>query len=168
LQKFARSMQRPAKRLSPDATRALREHSWPGNVRELEHAIEHAMVLSQKDVITATDLPFARQPTSLREPESPTASGASGRATPAAAEGAGSATSAMGPAGTTGPLPGTAMLADLADEPYAEAKRRLVALFDETYTGELLRRTGGNMSEAARRAGLDRSNFRRLLKRHRD
>jgi DNA-binding NtrC family response regulator len=56
--------------------------------------------------------------------------------------------------------------ADLAGLPYAEAKRRLVTLFDETYTGELLRQTGGNMSEAARRAELDRSNFRRLLKRH--
>lgn len=62
----------------------------------------------------------------------------------------------------------SAMLVDLADAPYADAKRSLVALFDETYTGELLRRTGGNLSEAARRAGLDRSNFRRLLKRHRD
>ena len=54
------------------------------------------------------------------------------------------------------------------DEAYAEAKRRLVSLFDETYTGEILRRTGGNMSEASRRAGLDRSNFRRLLKRHKE
>jgi DNA-binding NtrC family response regulator len=61
-----------------------------------------------------------------------------------------------------------ALLADLASVPYAEAKRRLLELFDETYTAELLRRTGGNTSEAARRAGLDRSNFRRLMKRHRD
>jgi DNA-binding NtrC family response regulator len=60
------------------------------------------------------------------------------------------------------------MLTELAELPYAEAKRRLVGLFDETYTGELLRRTGGNMSEAARRAGLDRSNFRRLLRRRKD
>jgi DNA-binding NtrC family response regulator len=58
------------------------------------------------------------------------------------------------------------MPADLADLPYAEAKRRLVSQFDENYTRELLRRASGNMSEAARRAGLDRSNFRRLLKRH--
>jgi DNA-binding NtrC family response regulator len=43
-----------------------------------------------------------------------------------------------------------------------------VSLFDESYTGELLRQTGGNMSEAARRAKLDRSNFRRLLKRHKE
>jgi DNA-binding NtrC family response regulator len=64
--------------------------------------------------------------------------------------------------------PAAAILADLADVPYAEAKRGLVTMFDETYTGEMLRRTGNNLSEAARRAGLDRSNFRRLLKRHRD
>jgi DNA-binding NtrC family response regulator len=66
-------------------------------------------------------------------------------------------------------LPHTrALLADLVMLPYADAKRRLVALFDVTYTTELLSKTNGNMSEAARRAGLDRSNFRRLLKRRRD
>lgn len=64
--------------------------------------------------------------------------------------------------------PTRGMLADLARLPYTEAKRRLLSLFDETYTAEVLRGTGGNMSEAARRAGLDRSNFRRLLKRHKD
>ena len=60
------------------------------------------------------------------------------------------------------------LMSELAGLPYAEAKRRLLALFDESYTGELLSKTSGNMSEAARRAGLDRSNFRRLLKRHKD
>jgi DNA-binding NtrC family response regulator len=60
------------------------------------------------------------------------------------------------------------VLAELAELPYSEAKRKLLALFDETYTRDLLRRASGNMSEAARRAGLDRSNFRRLLKRRRD
>jgi len=59
-------------------------------------------------------------------------------------------------------------VAELAELPYGEAKRRLVAMFDETYTAELLQKTGGNMSEAARRAGLDRSNFRRLCKRSKD
>jgi DNA-binding NtrC family response regulator len=59
-------------------------------------------------------------------------------------------------------------VAELAELPYGEAKRRLVAMFDETYTAELLQKSGGNMSEAARRAGLDRSNFRRLLKRSKD
>jgi two-component system response regulator HydG len=30
---------------------------WPGNVRELENAIEHAVLLSRSDQITAKDLP---------------------------------------------------------------------------------------------------------------
>lgn len=63
---------------------------------------------------------------------------------------------------------GEIVLSELAALPYAEAKRRLVTHFDESYTGELLRKSGGNMSEAARQAGLDRSNFRRLLKRRRE
>ena len=32
---------------------------WPGNVRELENAIEHAVALSEGDVIELDDLPAA-------------------------------------------------------------------------------------------------------------
>jgi two-component system response regulator HydG len=153
LQKFGRSMHREPKHLAPDTVRALREYEWPGNVRELEHAIEHAMVLSQRDVISVSDLPFVRASGTLRE----------AAVSPWAGRSNGLPLEAGQASGST-----SAMLSDLAELPYAEAKRRLVALFDETYTGEILRRTSGNMSEAARRAGLDRSNFRRLLKRHKD
>jgi DNA-binding NtrC family response regulator len=55
---------------------------------------------------------------------------------------------------------------DLSELPYPEAKRRMIERFDDAYTSRLLSRTGGNLSEAARLAGLDRSNFRRILKRH--
>jgi DNA-binding NtrC family response regulator len=156
LQKFARSMHREPKKLAPETVRALRDYDWPGNVRELEHAIEHAMVLSPKDVISPFDLPFVRPSGTFRD-------GATMPGIGPSASGAGSTEG-----GHDGGDPTRALLADLAELPYAEAKRRLVALFDETYTGEVLRRTGGNMSESARRAGLDRSNFRRLLKRHKE
>lgn len=53
----------------------------------------------------------------------------------------------------------------LVDLPYREAKLRALAAFEESYFTELLERTGGNISEAARQAGLDRSNFRRAAKR---
>ncbi len=160
LQKFARSMQREQKRLGPEATRALREYDWPGNVRELEHAIEHAMVLAQREIIAASDLPFVRHPAHFREtPASPGASG-SGPASPRSLDSATMAASTS--------FDSVRGLGDFAELPYAEAKRRLLALFDDSYTRELLRRASGNMSEAARRAGLDRSNFRRLIKRRRD
>ncbi|HVR19279.1 MAG TPA: sigma-54 dependent transcriptional regulator [Polyangiaceae bacterium] len=43
--------------LDTETRRLLFEYAWPGNVRELENTIERAMVLSEGDVITATDLP---------------------------------------------------------------------------------------------------------------
>jgi DNA-binding NtrC family response regulator len=55
--------------------------------------------------------------------------------------------------------------AGLADLPYRDAKQRALGAFDNAYFTALLERTGGNVSRAAREAGLDRSNFRRAAKR---
>jgi DNA-binding NtrC family response regulator len=52
----------------------------------------------------------------------------------------------------------------LADLPYRDAKQKALADFDVAYFRALLERTGGNVSEAARQAGLDRSNFRRAVR----
>jgi DNA-binding NtrC family response regulator len=52
-----------------------------------------------------------------------------------------------------------------AELPFRDAKARALALFEEAYFRELLARADGNVSEAARRAGLDRSNFRRAARR---
>jgi DNA-binding NtrC family response regulator len=56
---------------------------------------------------------------------------------------------------------------DACEMPYADAKDGILDAFDRTYVDRLLARTGGNVSEAARQAGMDRSNFRRLLKKAR-
>ena len=53
---------------------------------------------------------------------------------------------------------------ELTGLPYAAAKDRILDVFDDTYIERLMQRTEGNVSEAARLAGMDRSNFRRLLK----
>ena len=60
----------------------------------------------------------------------------------------------------TDPLP-----PGVADLPYRDAKQRALLAFEAAYFKILLERTGGNISEAARQAGLDRSNFRRAARR---
>jgi DNA-binding NtrC family response regulator len=54
----------------------------------------------------------------------------------------------------------------LAHLPYAEAKRLAMRAFERRYLSALLERSGNNVSSAARAAGVDRSNFRRLLKQY--
>jgi DNA-binding NtrC family response regulator len=57
---------------------------------------------------------------------------------------------------------------ELVEMAYALAKARALCAFDAFYVHELMHRAGDNVSEAARRAGMDRSNFRRLLKKSRE
>lgn len=53
---------------------------------------------------------------------------------------------------------------ELSSLAYQDAKKRVLAEFNEAYLSALIRGSAGNLSEAARRSGLDRSNFRRLLR----
>jgi two-component system response regulator GlrR len=46
-----------ARGFTPDAMQKLMTYHWPGNVRELEHAVEKAVILSPRDMITAELLP---------------------------------------------------------------------------------------------------------------
>jgi DNA-binding NtrC family response regulator len=52
------------------------------------------------------------------------------------------------------------------DMPYRDARRVALSSFDREYIEDLLARAGGIVAEAARKAGMDRSNFRRLLHRY--
>ena len=49
---------------------------------------------------------------------------------------------------------------------YQEAKNRALASFNRAYITALLREAGGNISFASERAGMDRSNFKKLMKRY--
>jgi two-component system response regulator HydG len=54
----------------------------------------------------------------------------------------------------------------LAHLPYAQAKRLAMRAFERRYLTALLEKNNQNVSSAARAAGVDRSNFRRLLKQY--
>jgi two-component system response regulator HydG len=74
LHRFAGSQGKKIEEFSPEAMRALLDHSWPGNVRELENTIEHAAVLAKSGRIELAHLPAALQnfTSSLHVPKSPT------------------------------------------------------------------------------------------------
>ena len=50
--------------------------------------------------------------------------------------------------------------------PFHEAKQALIDRFEREYLAHLVARTGGNMSESARQAGIDRTTLYRLMDKH--
>ena len=72
---------------------------------------------------------------------------------------------ANAPPGTVGPATLAGAAIDLA-RPFIEAREELLAHFEKGYLEAQLARHGGNISRAARAAGLDRMHFKRLLARH--
>jgi DNA-binding NtrC family response regulator len=53
-----------------------------------------------------------------------------------------------------------------AGESYHLARERVIGDFEREYLGWLIERAGGNMSKAARIAGVDRTTLYRLMERH--
>jgi len=59
-----------------------------------------------------------------------------------------------------------AMISTVLGESYHAARDRVIAQFERQYLTWLINRAGGNMSKAARIAGVDRTTLYRLMERH--
>jgi len=57
IQKFARSLNKKVEEISSEALICLMNYSFPGNIRELENIIEHAVAVTNKNILTDEDLP---------------------------------------------------------------------------------------------------------------
>ncbi len=55
---------------------------------------------------------------------------------------------------------------DLSRYSYQEAKDRALRIFNKNYIRHLLKQTKGNLSAASDRAGMDRSNFKKILRKY--
>ncbi|HET6372848.1 MAG TPA: sigma 54-interacting transcriptional regulator, partial [Candidatus Polarisedimenticolia bacterium] len=74
LDELGSHMGRPAAGISRDAQELLQSYSWPGNVRELRNAIERAILLCDRGLITRDHLPIV-----VGRPEPARADAAQGR-----------------------------------------------------------------------------------------
>jgi DNA-binding NtrC family response regulator len=135
LEKHAVLLKRPIPTLSHAFVHALERYAWPGNVRELENTIQCALALNSDEYFEVDALPEQ-----FNKSTSAVANENAGQAVTRAAHDS-----------------------SVEFETYANARRRSIELFEHSYFVTLLERAGGNLSEASRLSGIDRSNLRRAL-----
>ncbi len=122
-----------------DAKELLLKYSWPGNIRELQNVIERSLVLAKGDEITTIELPGIRDSATVYQAASPIQR-CVGNATPAVIDSAA----------------GDAVL----------SRDDAVRIAERDYLLELLESLRGNVSEAAKQAGLSRQGMHKLLRSH--
>jgi DNA-binding NtrC family response regulator len=57
LSSYAEKHGRQVKNFSPEVLQLFEEYDFPGNIRELAHAIERAVIVSQREIVNILDLP---------------------------------------------------------------------------------------------------------------
>jgi DNA-binding NtrC family response regulator len=119
----------------------MTKHDWPGNVRELRNVIERAVLLAEAPD-SEDSLRHAPAPTPRSEP--------SITVTP-------SQTATASEAQMTVPVD--------VSIPFKNAKQNVISEFERRYISRLLAQHDGNISAAARAAGIDRMSIHKMLHR---
>ncbi len=133
LRRFGREMGKVVQTIDPEAMELLRRYAWPGNVRELQSTVKQGLLRASGQVLLPEFLP-----------ESLSAGGRAVVPPGGFAEVSRWVAERLG-AGTT----------DLHGELISRVERQLFA--------EVLRHTGGNMTQAARVLGITRGTLRTKL-----
>jgi DNA-binding NtrC family response regulator len=113
-------------------------HDWPGNVRELRNAVAvaHALATEGEEIDVAAHLG------SLQEAPLP------------------------GPVFGGGGGGGSGGFGAIKGRQFQDAKRDVLTRFERDYFAALSDEAKGNVSEMARRAGMERAHVRAYLRRH--
>lgn len=139
LDRYSKEYGRPVRHIPQETLALLQSHSWrQNNVRELENVISSAVARCRRRYLEPRYLRF--EP--AHDPVEP------------AARAVGS---------VPAPPRNDADFDALMDEPYSEAKSRLITRFTRAYCLHQLSRSSGNKTLAAEHAGMQRPNFYKLL-----
>jgi DNA-binding NtrC family response regulator len=130
-----------AAQIAQETIDLMMKHDWPGNVRELRNVIERAVLLAEspenEDSLRRAPAPVARSEPSVTVTPSQTAT----------------STDAL----MTVPVDVTI--------PFKMAKQNVISEFERRYISRLLAQHDGNISAAARAAGIDRMSIHKMLHR---
>ena len=141
LARHAPEMGKPGVRaLRPDALEVLAQYRWPGNVRELQNAVRRGIAMCRGEEVGVDDLPEAVVMAAGEEPPPRVAAAAHEGAAPASIDGAGGG--------------------------FFQERARRMAAFEREYLTGTLAHHHGDVTAAARAAGIPRGTFYRLLKNH--
>lgn len=173
-----RSGRRPM--ISMNAIAALQNYRWPGNIRQLRNVVEKAVAMCTDGVIDADYMhrELAQQANLHQNIQTATSTTDASLELPVFPS---SPQPYTPPKPTPAPVvPGTRDPQDIARDgisihefmtngddilPFKEVKEAIISSFEVQYIEVLLSRTK-NISEAARKAGIDRRHFYRLLNKH--
>ena len=130
-----------AAQIAQETIDLMTKHDWPGNVRELRNVIERAVLLSEtpetQDALRRTPAAAPRPEPSVSVTPSQTATAADGMMT----------------------VPVDVTI------PFKNAKQNVISEFERRYISRLLAQHDGNISAAARAAGIDRMSIHKMLHR---
>jgi DNA-binding NtrC family response regulator len=119
----------------------MMKHDWPGNVRELRNVFERAVLLAEspdsEDALRRAPAPMPRNEPSITVTPSQTQTSAESSMT---------------------------MPVDVSI-PFKLAKQNVISEFERRYISRLLAQHDGNISAAARAAGIDRMSIHKMLHR---
>ncbi len=141
---FSARMHKRIEQFTPEAVEALAGYDWPGNVRELSNVVERLVILASGNRIGLADV------SRRDEPAHP---GGEDRGTGRQA----------GVSAAAGKVPRTA---EELNELKKELRDQAVLEAEKAFLLEALRRNDYNVTRAAERAGMQRSNFQALLRKH--
>jgi len=137
---------------SSEALRALEAHAWPGNVRELENIALRACLCAEDGEVGVRELAAAEP--AMFDRAAPIMTTLPSGASPARSESA-----PMFEAVAVGDT-----CARYQVDSFGAAKASAIESFERGYLTELMRRTAGNVSAAARLSSVERRQLGKMLK----
>jgi transcriptional regulator with GAF, ATPase, and Fis domain len=168
LRSYSERMNKSVSGIDDDAMVCLKTYPWPGNIRQLENAIQHAVVVAEKAIITRDELPaelnadhltlapFVYRPGLDTSPFPDSANSLDEKIREAADHWS----PALAPPAASSGLIAPASLMSVVQSERADRERR-----EREMLVRALAAAGGNKSEAARALGMARSTFMSRLKR---